>query len=449
MKSTRGLDPQNLQHLSHVSRVKTVRASARRYQACRLARRSLNGLRRSLASFAISLLAFTVSLSAQQVRFDDVVRNLRNPDPKARITAIRQLRDARYLEAIGPISALVLDPLDDIQLEAIAAELAFFLEQDVKSKKMVGFVVEKRQSAIAAAAFDLGPFVVWPRTVPEGLVSALLQATDDENAKVRLEAIYAAGIVAKAPLTPEQLQRLTRALDHYDPAIRIAAGRVIERLKPAGMGDALLKAVSDSQPEVRYAAMRALGALHEERAITALTEQIAFYGKGEGAWSALDALARIGSPASVPLFRQRLLDKDPYIRRAATEGLGRAGDTASIDALEKNTTTDEAATVRMAGAFALQKLGRNYAARIVDLMTSSKVIPQAEEYLVELGPSVVNTLLPRLKEGDRDLRAAIANVLGVIGNDEVIPALQAAAKDRDAVVVAAAKRAIARIQAPK
>jgi hypothetical protein len=43
------LTAQNFVLMSQVSAVKTVRASARRYQAYRLARRSLDGLRRSLA----------------------------------------------------------------------------------------------------------------------------------------------------------------------------------------------------------------------------------------------------------------------------------------------------------------------------------------------------------------------------------------------------------------
>jgi len=74
-----------------------------------------------------ALLALAVAVpSAQQIRFDDVVRNLRNPDPKQRAAAVRLLRDAKYPEAVAPMAPLVLDPLDDIQLEAIAAELGFF-----------------------------------------------------------------------------------------------------------------------------------------------------------------------------------------------------------------------------------------------------------------------------------------------------------------------------------
>ena len=140
--------------------------------------------------------------------------------------------------------------------------------------------------------------------MPPELTTSLLQAVDDENAKVRLEAIYATGVDRAGRRSPTPtVQRLIKALDHYDPAVRAAAARVAGRLKVDEAGDALIKAINDSQPEVRFAAMRALGAIREPRAVAALTEQLAYYKKGEGAWSALDALARIGSPASVPLFK--------------------------------------------------------------------------------------------------------------------------------------------------
>ncbi len=399
--------------------------------------------------FAALAFSIAAAASAQQLRFDDVVRNLRNPDPKSRLSAVRLLRDAKYPEAVAPMAPLVLDPVDDIQLETIAAELSFFLEQDVKAKRMVAFVVEQRKSALAAAAFDLGPLAVYPRDVPAELVTALLQAVDDESAKVRLEAIYATGVIARAPLAAEQVARLLKALDHFDPAVRVGAARVIGRLKIAAAGEALLKAVNDSQAGVRYAAMRALGAIRDERAVAALTEQLAYYRRGEGAWSALDALAQIAAPASVPLFTARLPDKDPFLRRAAAEGLGRAGDAASVEALERIVTTDDSAMVRIASAFALEKLGRNYAARLVDLMAAAKVQAQGQEYVIELGAPMAATILPRLQEPDPDVREALIDVLGVIGDASALPALQAATKDGDDSVAAAARRAVARLQAPK
>ncbi len=383
---------------------------------------------------------------AQQFKFEDVVRNLRNPDAKTRLSALRLLRDAKYPEAIEPIAPLVNDPIDEIQLEAIATELSFFLTQDVKTKKMVALVVEKRNPVVAAGAFDAGPAVVWPHPLPPSLITELLKAVDDDNGKVRLEAMYTIGVVGQPPLTADQRQQLIKALDHYDPAVRTAAARVIGRLKVAEAADTLLKAVNDSHEDVRYAAMRALGAIHDTRAAPALTQQFAFYRKGEGAWSALDALAKIGSAASVSLFKERLADKDPYLRRAAAEGLGRAGDASALDAIERAVTTDDSPMVRMAMAFALQKLGRNYASRIVDAMTTPALAAQAMDYFIDLGPSVAPTLYPRLQDPEPIIRATTADALGLIGGTAALPVLDAATKDGDTRASDAARRAIARIK---
>ena len=392
----------------------------------------------------ISLL-MTVGV-AQEFRFDDVVRNLRNPDAKVRVSALRLLRDAKYPEAIVPIAPLVNDPADHIQLEAIAAELSFFLVEDVPAKKRVAWIVEVRNQGQAAAAFALGPLATWGREAPPELISALLGAVDDENPKVRVEAMYALGVVARPPLAEEPAQSLTKALDHYDPVVRTGAAHVIGRLQEKSAGEALIRAVNDSNPMVRFASMRALGEIREERAIQALTEQLTYYGKGEGAWSALAALARIGHSSSVPLFKARLADKDPYLRRAAAEGLGRSGDTSEMSALVERANNDESEMVRAAMGFALQKLGRNYVSRLVDMMDSAKLAPQIQLYLLELGPSIAPQLLPHLQEPEPAIRARVAEVLGLLGSDAAVAALQPLTQDRDRDVVEAATRAIERLK---
>ncbi|MCA1649857.1 MAG: HEAT repeat domain-containing protein, partial [Acidobacteria bacterium] len=305
---------------------------------------------RSICVLVLS--AFTLAapgpVAAQPVRFDDVVRNLRHPDAKVRVNAVRLLREARYPEAIIPMAALANDPVDAIQLEAIAAELAFFLVEDIPDKKRVALLVEVRTPGRASAAFERGPLAAWPRPVPIEVVNALLQAVDDDNQRVRAEAIYALGAIAPAPLPEVAVPALIKALDHYDPVIRAAAARVIGRLEVKAAADALIKSVNDSNATARYAAMRALGELREQRALQALTDQFNFYGKGEGAWAALEALARIGHSSSVPMFTARLTDKDPFLRRAAAEGLGRSGDTSGVSALEAGAGNDPSEMVRAA-----------------------------------------------------------------------------------------------------
>src|SRR4051794_1052796 len=105
--------------------------------------------------------------------------------------------------------------------------------------------------------------------------------------------------------------------------------------------------------------MHALGEIRELRAVQALNDQLSFYGKGEGAWSALDGLARIAHGSSAPLFKARLADQDPYMRRAAGEGLARLGDQSEIAAMQAAASADGSPMVRAAMTFALVKFGKN------------------------------------------------------------------------------------------
>ncbi len=401
----------------------------------------------SLPLCAAVFLCGAAAVSAQHARFDDVIRSLRNPDPKVRLAAVQVLRESKYPEAIGPMAALVNDPVDQIQLEAIGAELSFFLVDDVPSKKRVALFVEVRNPGRAALAFELGPLAVAARNVPPEVVDALLKAIDDENPKVRLEAIYTLGTIARPPLPDAAAAQLVKALDHYDPAVRAAAARVVARLDVKSAGDSLIRALNDSQAPVRYAAMRALGVMHESRAVPALTEQFNYYGKGEGAWSALDALAHLADPSSVPLFKAHLADKDPFLRRGSAEGLGRVGDTSEVSALEIGAGNDTAETVRAAMAFALQKVGRNYLPRLVESMDSERAAPQIAEYLIELGPPVAAQLQSHLKDPSPAIRGNVATVLGAIGDEATLAVLQPLTADKDRGVAQAATRAIERIKA--
>ena len=396
------------------------------------------------------LTAAAAALAQQPARFEDVVRNLRNPDPKIRISAVRLLREAGYPEAIAPLAPVINDAVNEIQLEAIDAELSFFLVEPVPTKKRVALVVEVRTDGRAPAAFELGSFGVWPKAVPDELVDALLQAVDDENKKVRIEAIYTLGVIGSAsrvPLSEAARGRLLKALDHYDPAVRAGAARVIGRLQVRSAGDGLLKAVNDSAADVRYASIRALGEIGEERAIQALTEQLSYYGRGEGAYSALDALARIAHPSSVALFKSRLADKDPYLRRAAVEGLARAGDKESVIPFVSEVNQDPSEMVRVAMAFALYKKGHvTYLGRLMDFVDSDKLVPQIQGYFVELGSVAIPLAVVRLRESDVDVRRNLVTILGGIGDQETVTVLTPYKEDPNRDVAAAATSAIERIK---
>ena len=69
----------------------------------------------------------------------------------------------------------------------------------------------------------------------------------------------------------------------------------------------------------------------------------------------------------------------------------------------------------------------------------------ALRYLLELAPSLAPALAESLRDPSPDVRRIVADVMGFSRDATVVPALQAATKDPDADVVAAAQRAIERI----
>ena len=398
---------------------------------------------------ATILASATVAFS-QPAKFEDVVRSLRNPDPKIRVSAVRLLREAGYTQAIVPMAPLVNDPVNEIQLEAIRSELAFFLVEPVAAKKRLSLMLEGRTGEQGPAAFEAGPLATWPKAAPAELIDALLTAIDDDNKKVRLEAVYTLGVVAGAsgtPLPAAGATRLTKALDHHDPAVRAGAARVIGRLRITSASEGLLKSVNDSSAAVRFASIRALGEIGDEKTVQALTDQLNYYEDGDGASAALTALSRIAHPSSAPVFLSYLTHKDPALRRAAVEGLARTGDAKTIEGFVQTVNQDEAENVRAAMAFALHRKGyANYLGRMIDFMDHEQSAEQIQQYLLELGPSVVPHLVPRLQEPDEGVREHLAEVLGSLGNQTTVTVLTPLKNDPNREVATAATHAIERIK---
>ena len=102
--------------------------------------------------------------------------------------------------------------------------------------------------------------------------------------------------------------------------------------------------------------------------------------------------------------------------------------------------------VRAAMTFALVKLGQNNLARLVDYFASDRTALQVQEYLLEIGPSVVPDLTGSLKELDGGVRAGVAEVIGALGTSDSVALLQPLTKDRDRGVAETAVVAIDRIK---
>ena len=141
---------------------------------------------------------FHATLSAQ-VSFESTVAELSSPDPGKRLKAVQMLKAAAYPEAALPLAPLVLDAFDDVQLEAIGAELNIFLADKIIPKKRVGLVVEVRNHIEAEPTFSAGPSALGAARVPSVVLTSLATASRDPNARVAVEAMP---LSAPSPTTP-------------------------------------------------------------------------------------------------------------------------------------------------------------------------------------------------------------------------------------------------------
>jgi HEAT repeat protein len=403
---------------------------------------------RLLAVAAVATVALTTfgsMVAAVQPSYEDYVRDLKNTDPNVRIRAMGALAGSGYPQALVPLASLLTDPEDEVQLQAIEAVMSFYAVEMPPSKRRVGLVIERREKGGAAQRlFDQGPFVLLPRRTPTEVLTGLAGAMRDLLPRVRLEAIYALGVVGQRPLDPAVADVLQGGLRDPETVIRVAAARVIGGLRVAGTGEALIAAMNDPEQDVRTAAMLALGDVGEARAVQALTDQFKYYEKGPLAEAAFDGLARIGHRSSIPVFQAQLSNKSAAIRRRAAEGLAKSGDRQAAAAVETALANDGSAQVKLARAFALTSIGKGHFDELVSALREDATQAQAMAYLVELGRDAVPQLTPYLKDPEPRVRARVAMTLGLLGGDEAVAALQKAQRDSDIDAARAIERAIAR-----
>jgi HEAT repeat protein len=414
------------------------------------------------AFIALALL-LNAEVASAQMPFEQAAKDLASTDAGIRLKATQLLKEAGYVEAAVPLVPLVTDPVDDVQLEAIAAELNIFLAERIVPRKRIGFVIEVRNQVMAESAFSSGPLAVGARPVPNEVLAALRTASRDDHPRVALEALYAFGVLAAAPVgaTRRELLRvsapeLAAQVGVPDPARRYAALRVIGRLFPKraeddpideSLGDAVITALNDNDRAVKGAAMHTLGLLRYTRGVQALTDLFQYYGKGDLAEAALDAMAHIAHAGSAPLFASQLTAKSGAFRVIAVEALARLGDVSQLTVIQSALVDDRNDGTALAGSFASSMLSNAPLSPIAEALTRPRLHDQAWQYLVELAPGRSTMFTQQLMDPDSRIRIDVLDALALGGDLAALPLVERVLTDRDPQVAKAAERAAARLKA--
>jgi len=132
-----------------------------------------------------------------------------------------------------------------------------------------------------------------------------------------------------------------------------AAGSLTYMMDPAA-GPALIKALKDKQSAVRYAAANTLGAMRYAPAEGPMIDALS---DKEMRRIAISALGQLQSKKAAREIAESLADPDKYTRIEAIKALGDIGESSSVEDMKKLLDKAEDPAIRMEAALALAKMG--------------------------------------------------------------------------------------------
>ncbi|MCB9626712.1 MAG: HEAT repeat domain-containing protein [Sandaracinaceae bacterium] len=280
-----------------------------------------------------------------------------------------------------------------------------------------GFLMHAKQPRLAALALGLVALfasadVHAQRRMDEAAYNQAVQGLSAAEPDARIaavEAIAHGGWRFRRQAAPH-LRRLIR----HDPdwRVRASSGRAIGRLSLREAVPDLVRALRDTQVDVRIVAAAAL-------------------------WRLPDA-------AAVPALLDLLNDADPTARQWGALALGVTGDTRATAAL-LGLLDDTAPAVRLDALRSLARIAdpaaqERLVAFIVDVNRAEDERLEAVNALASLrGPEKMNALIRLLDDANANIRLHVVNALGQVGDALVIPTLR---RRRSAESVPAVRTAV-------
>ncbi|WP_418281304.1 HEAT repeat domain-containing protein [Halorubrum sp. DTA98] len=271
----------------------------------------------------------------------------------------------------------------------------------------------------------------------QATIDALLRAaTDDEDPQVRGAAVDALEEIGHeaveqllAELTGGQraeaewvtAKKFARALESDRPELRMAAVNALGRLAEPSTLPALIDALSDADPRVRLRACHACGSFTNPRTVPALVERLDDQSRVRRA--AANALGGIATDRALEPLTDLLDDSDESLRRIAAGALGKANNPKPVEPLAR-ALGDESAIVRNAAVYSIIELLSN-----VPTQHSHAVRDQVVSELKAADDStVVEPLVEILTEGQQNRqRRNAAWILGRVAEPESVAAIEALA----------------------
>jgi HEAT repeat protein len=449
-------------------------------------RRRSRSLAATVSRPAVGVLALAVAVmlpgagvaQTRQVPVESLTYDLKNPDPVRRREAATRIGQNKVQSATPDLVAAVRDTDPSVRRAVSIA-----LQQVQDGRALPGFVIlstdsEKeireraiegmttaylpRESGVVVTLNKVATFLnpwsdEWGEVMTEpgltadpSVIQALQARLSDTEPSLRAKAARSLGILRGQTTVPALLVVLRE--DRSNDA-RFEAARALRKIGDPSVGSELLKLVTYADPKVRNEVVLALGRL---RYAPAVPELARIYARESAVppkqmdrtfrERLLGALAFIGDPSTKDLFLREKNATDLTLALHANEGLARIADPATLVEISRDRQQQKDPRVLTAQAWALYRLGRKeFLASVVDALGSRRTNEDARQYLLESRRDDVPDLFTHMTHTDPNVREALAEILGLLGDPRAVPGLRELTKDTNGQVAALASQALQRI----
>jgi hypothetical protein len=191
---------------------------------------------------------------------------------------------------------------------------------------------------------------------------------------------------------------LIQALRYDDFEVQTSAAQALGSMGSEGINE-LIFALKDKNKHVRLGIIEALAVIRDQRAVPMLIELLNDT-SSEVRWETAIALGEIGGPDVTSPLKNALRDPDKYVRYGAASALLKTG---------WNPVSDEERAFYYVGL-------------------------QEWQAVKDCGPAAIGALSLALHDHDSSVRIQAIEILGLIGDNQAIPALMRSLRDENADV---------------
>ncbi len=389
--------------------------------------------------------AHDIGQSGDASQIPALIATLADPSVKVRKEVVIAIARIHAPKSIDGLIQATKDPDSDVRVLAVNGLVYYYTGQSIETG-VTGFF--KKGYHQAKSHFETDVTQVEPGAQVDPKVDAALDATmnDTRSIEPARAAAHGLGVLLARSAVPD----LVKAAHSVDEDLAREALNALSKIKDLSAGPQLIDLLDSTSTGILEDAAVTVGVLRAQAAAPKLRSIYENNSDKKVRENALQGLADLGDPTSVPLFTRSLASNDKTTRALGAEGLGRAGDAKPVPELEKAVAAETDVNARLAMDFALTALGsKNYLNGLVQGLDSRIHGDIARTYLIELArhPKIQASLYPYLDSGTDTERRKLCDVLMYSGNQSSLGPLERASHDRNDDVATEALHALRVIRA--